>query len=450
MKKVCSLSIIVSVVVLLSCADAPRSAFDVDAALDQCHRQINRALVTFDKDFSLKDPVMPRNVQPGDSVWSCRPLCAEEWCSGFWPGILWLDYEARRLAYAPESDYVNVRHAAIGATEAMKRILDRPVLDHDLGFLIFCSAGTGMRVLQRELSDPLLPDDVRESDEKFVEEYSNLCMRAADSLATLFRPAVGTILSWPRNVEKFGGHNTIMDNMINLELLCWTQRPEHLKIAISHASTTLKHHFRDDATCYHVAVYDTLDGHFIHGVTHQGLADSSTWARGQAWAVYGFTMMAREMKQREGYESEADAFLQQACGAADAFISHLPADHIPFWDFDDPRIATSPGDRPSAPSSTIAPRDASAGAVVASALLELSTLVDNTTTARHYFDTAESMLQSLSSAPYQASSENCAFLLHSTGSLPANSEVDIPIIYADYYYIEALLRYKALTHKATP
>lgn len=424
-----------------SCMHVGHTDFDVDDALAQCDRQVHRALRQLAANGPIDTTMMPRNVAAGDSAWTCRPLCAAEWCSGFWPGILWLSYEATPSA--------EVRRAAIDATLAMHRIIDAPVLDHDLGFLMFCSAGTGWRVLQQELQRSDLDAGERAEDEAMAARFSDFCLRAADSLATLFRPTVGTFLSWPRNVPMFGGHNTIIDNMINLEMLCWAAkhggRPELKDMAVRHAETTMQHHFRPDATTYHVAVYDTLDGHFIHGVTHQGLADSSMWARGQAWAVYGFTMMARETGDAR--------FLQQACRAADVFIQRLPDDGVPFWDFDDPRIATSPA-QPAAPSESVAPRDASAAAVVASALIELSGLVDaeqkradGTTLADFYFLTAERMLASLSSSAYQAEQQSCAFLLHSTGNHPKQSEVDIPIIYADYYYIEALNRYRNRINK---
>lgn len=428
---------------------------DAASALTYCDQQVHRALAQLSASGAIDTTLMPRNIAVGDSAWSCREVCAEEWCSGFWPGILWMDYEA---ASAPD-----VRRAALDATQAMHRIVDRPVFDHDLGFLIFCSAGTGMRVLTKELQRTDLSAEERAEDEAALAQYRDFCLRAADSLATLYNPTVGTILSWPRNIERFGGHNTIMDNMINLEMLCWaanqlSEDSVHSRqlydIAVTHAKTTMQNHFRPDCTSYHVAVYDTLDGHFIHGVTHQGYADHSMWARGQSWAIYGFTMMTREVRQSKVAtdKSIAEDFLRMACGAADAYLAQLPADYVPYWDFSDPRIATSPS-IPAPPSETIAPRDASAAAVVASALLELSTLVADDalapdgTTARsaYYRDAAEKMLNSLTSDAYKSGQQNSAFLLHSTGNHPKNSEIDIPIIYADYYFIEALLRYKEMT-----
>ena len=424
----------ICVTLLAACTPTPRNTdFDVDAALAQCDRQVHRTLaqLTESGGGAIDTTMMPRNVAPGDSAWSCRPLCAEEWCSGFWPGVLWLDYEAQLLQEHTDAAALQVRRAAIDATLAMHRVVDRPVFDHDLGFLVFCSAGTALRVIDKELAREDLPADQRTEDEAVRDRFRTLCLRAADSLATLFRPTVGTILSWPRNVQMFGGHNTIMDNMINLEMLCWAGLSQ---VAVSHAETTRQHHFRPDGSSYHVAVYDTLDGHFIHGVTHQGLADSSTWARGQAWAVYGFTMMYRFTRDQR--------FLDMAERATDYFLSRLPDDYIPYWDFDDPRITTSPA-TPAAPSETVAPRDASAAAVVASALLELQDYVE-AERQQTYLDAARHILQSLSSDAYQAAPQNAAFLLHSTGNLPAGSEIDVPIIYADYYYLEALNRYKEL------
>ena len=441
-------SAILCALLLTGCSpERQATGFDVDSALTECDRQVHRALAQLGASGAIDTTMMPRNVAPGDSAWSCRPLCAEEWCSGFWPGILWLDYEALLAAGRMDESALQVRRAAIDATMAMHRVVDRPVFDHDLGFLIFCSAGTGLRVLRQEMERTDLSRQQRAESMAAAECFRTLCLRAADSLATLFNPTVGTILSWPRNIQMFGGHNTIMDNMINLEMLCWAaeegkkaeaenrekaeaENRESVNrklydIAVRHAETTRRHHFRPDGTCYHVAVYDTLDGHFIHGVTHQGLADSSTWARGQAWAVYGFTTMYRFTRNGQ--------FLEMARQAADAFLRRLQAtsdDWVPLWDFDDPRGLQ-------------APKDASAACIVASSLLELQGYL-GAEDGKPYYDAACNMLRDLSSDAYRAAPQSCAFLLHSTGNLPAGSEIDVPIIYADYYYLEALNRYKAL------
>lgn len=341
--------------------------------------------------------LLPRNITKGESSWNLVNI--HDWTSGFWPGQLWYAYEAT-------GDSSILKHA-IKATEKLEDILDVPVDNHDLGFMLFCSYGNGYRLTQNET-------------------YKEVLIRAADSLATLYNPTVGTILSWPAMVEKMGWpHNTIIDNMINLELLFWAAKNggSHnlYDIAVRHAEVTMKNHIRPDFTTYHVAVYDTIDGHFMKGVTHQGYSDSSMWARGQAWGIYGFTMCYRETGKIE--------FLKTAINLANTYIERLPEDKIPYWDFDDPSIPN-------------APKDASAAAVVSSGLLELSGLVKDVVLAKKYKQLAIEILKVLSSDKYLAPDGCPALLNHSTGHYPNNSEIDIPIIYADYYYLEALLRLK--------
>lgn len=387
-----------------SCASTSSTAreevaeFDLDEAIEYCDAQVHRSLRNLCSD-STDYSMIPRNIQGNDTTWACRKATPDEWCSGFWPGVLWYDYEL--------TGDTLVRDEALRYTRGLGYLSERPIFDHDLGFLMICSYGNGYR---------LTADS----------GYKKVLLASADSLATLFNPNVGTILSWPRNVEMFGGHNTIMDNMINLEMLFWASKNGGDKslydIAVKHAETTMNHHFRPDGTCYHVAVYDPSDGHFIKGVTHQGYSDSSTWARGQAWAVYGYTMVYRETHDKR--------FLDFACKVTDAYLSRLPEDMVPYWDFDDPAIPK-------------APRDASAAGVVASALLELQGYVDGEKKAE-YRDAAVEMLASLNSPAYRSGKKRCSFLDHSTGHHPAGSEIDASIIYADYYYIEALTRLKKL------
>lgn len=374
--------------------------FVPDEALDYCSRQVIRTLSDLHAaEGGIDYSMMPRNVQADEQHWNCRKATKEEWCSGFWPGVLWYDYE-----YTQDS---LVRKEAEMFTEKLKFLSEIPAFDHDLGFLIFCSYGNGYRLT----GNP---------------QYKQVILNAADRLAGLFNPKVGTLLSWPRNVEMFGGHNTIMDNMMNLEMLFWAARhdgnPYLYDIAVSHADKTMKCHFRSDYTCYHVAVYDTVSGDFMKGVTHQGYADSSLWARGQAWAIYGYTMVYRE--------TQNPVYLDFAQHVTDVYLKRLPDDCVPYWDFDDPEI----------PNVT---KDASAACVVASALLELCEYVP-ADKKQVYLSAAEKMLLSLSSENYQSRQTNPSFLLHSTGHLPAGSEIDASIIYADYYYIEALLRWKRL------
>ena len=226
-------------------------------------------------------------------------------------------------------------------------------------------------------------------------------------------------------------HNTIIDNMMNLELLFWAAKnggdKKLYNIAVKHATVTMKNHFRTDFSTYHVLLYDKKTGDMIKGITSQGYANSSMWARGQAWSIYGFTVAYRETGN--------EAFLQTAIKAADMYLKSLPKDKIPYWDFDDPAIPN-------------APRDASAAAIVASALLELSDLCKGKAISNNYKDDAIAILMELSSVRYLSKDTNHAFLLHSTGNKPANKDVDVSIIYADYYFIEALLRLKKMSAAA--
>jgi len=344
--------------------------------------------------------MMPRNILDGDTVWNLRKAKLEEWCSGFWTGILWMDYTA--------TGDETIRQAAEEYTKALIPVTEAPIYDHDLGFITINSFLKGYEATGNE-------------------QYREIALHAADSLSTLFNPTVGTILSWPRHVKDYGGHNTIMDNMMNLELLFWAAEnggSGHLKeIAMRHAETTMQHHFREDGSCYHVAVYDTLDGHFIKGMTHQGYADSSMWSRGQSWAIYGYTMVYRFTRDKR--------FLDFAQKVTDIYLKRLKEtsdDMVPIWDMDDPRGQD-------------APKDVSAACVVASALLELCQYMDKEK-SNAYRKAAINMLVELSTDSYQSRNRNVAFLLHSTGHHPAGSEIDASIIYADYYYLEALLRLK--------
>lgn len=394
----------IGLVCLTACADTKSGdvsgRFDADEALVYCDAQVRRTLDELaQRDGGVDYTMMPRNIADSASHWYCSKVTKDEWCAGFWPGILWYDYE-----------YTNdpaIRQEAEKFTASLEYLTYEPAYDHDLGFLMFCSYGNGYRLTRNE-------------------SYRQAILRSAEALSALFNPKVGTMLSWPRNVAMFGGHNTIMDNMINLEMLFWAAKNGGDKklydMAVSHADTTMKYHFRPDYTSYHVAVYDTLTGEFVKGVTHQGYDDNSMWARGQAWAIYGYTVVYRETKEPR--------FLDFVQKVADVYLEHLPDDYVPYWDFNDPAIP-------------YAPRDASAACVVASALLELSGYV-SPEKGQEYKKAAVCMLESLSSDKYRSGKSKPAFLLHSTGNYPSHSEIDAAIIYADYYYIEALMRLKRM------
>ena len=375
---------------LLLAAACARPASLADEALDYCVQKVTGVQERLGADYGES----PRNIAPGDCRWNLTPVCQENWTMGFWPGILWYAYEA--------SGDAALETAARGYTEALDFIARQPAYDHDIGFIMFPSFGNGFRLT----GDPA---------------YKEAVLATAERLAALFNPAVGTILSWPREVPNFGGHNTIMDNMLNLETLFWAAEnggdPAWKDIAITHADTTMRYNFRPDGTSYHVAVYDAETGAHQYSCTHQGYADDSMWARGQAWGIYGYTMVYRFTREPR--------FLEFAQKIADVYLARLPEDKVPYWDFCDPEIPN-------------ASKDASAAAVVASALLELSTYTDG-----KYRADAEAMLRSLYEN-YRAPEGSESFLLHSTGHHPAGKEIDYSIVYADYYFLEALLRLKNL------
>ncbi len=365
---------------------------NVDQQLKYCSDQALKTMNLIPKQV----PDIPRNINPVNHTW--RFVNYKDWCSGFWPGILWYSYEA--------TGKVEFKLAAEKFDKELIPLSLNKASDHDLGFQFFCSFGNGYRLTKDE-------------------HYKKVLLATADTLATLYHPKVGTILSWPGAYKP--NHNTIIDNMINLELLFWAAKnggSKRLKdIAVSHALKTMKNHFREDYSAYHVVIYDKDTGKKIKGITHQGYSDSSMWARGQAWAIYGFTMCYRETGNKK--------FLKFAQKVSEVYLNNLPAGLIPYWDFNDLAIPN-------------APYDASAAAITASALLELSTMVKDKLQAQKYRLKAEEMLIRLSSADFQSRDRNSAFLLHSTGHKPNNSEIDTSIIYADYYYLEALLRLKKL------
>lgn len=385
-------------IILSSCnTGVGNLSIDAENELNYCSEQIKKAINEFDNTL-----MVPRNILSGQDKWNLVPVRIEEWTAGFWPGVLWYNYEHEQTDEALQS--------AVHYTELLEPLTKLSAYDHDLGFQIFCSYGNGYKLTGNE-------------------EYKQIVLNAADTLATMFNPNVGTMLSWPREVDngRFAPFNTIIDNMINLEMLYWAAKNGGNKkladIATKHAETTMEHHFREDGSNYHVVIYNPESGEFIKGVTHQGFADHTMWARGQAWAIYGYTFVYRETGDKK--------FLRFAEKVTDLYLSRLPNDYVPYWDFDAPDIP-------------YAPKDASAAAIVASALLELSQLEDNNDKAIEYKKAAIKMLKELSSERYQSRNQNSALLMHSTGHWPNNSEVDASINYADYYYIEALTKLKQM------
>jgi unsaturated chondroitin disaccharide hydrolase len=358
----------------------------VTHSLRFAQQQVKKSVVEINDSTKFARCTLP------DGSW--KTTGARDWTSGFFPGCMWYLNEYSKdpfLKKAAEKWTAGVADEQFDTGT------------HDVGFKIFCSYGNGYR---------LYP----------TEDYKKVILQSAQTLSTRFNPAVGCIKSWDNRKWAYA---VIIDNMMNLELLFWSAEnggPKRLRdIAIKHAETTMKNHFRPDGSTYHVLGYDTTNGTVVARNTHQGYADESVWARGQAWAIYGFTMTYRFTHEKR--------FLQTAQRAADYFIGHLPADYVPYWDFLASEIPNEP-------------RDVSAAAIAASALFELAGYAESETQKTGYLETAKKILRSLCSSPYLAEGTSShAVLNHAVGSKPAKSEVDVSIIYADYYFIEAMLRY---------
>jgi unsaturated chondroitin disaccharide hydrolase len=340
--------------------------------------------------------LFPRRATPTGITWGT--VAASDWTSGFYPGCLWLCYE--------KSGDTLFRYNAQRWTSALSGQASNTTT-HDVGFVIFTSYGNGYRLLG-------------------TSSYLPVIQTAATSLATRYRSLAGIIDSW-----SFAPYDTgweaIIDNMMNLELFFWASsktggNANHYTYALSHANKTKINHFRTDSTTYHVVKYSQTTGAVISRETRQGYANSSCWARGQSWAIHGFTM---------AYRFTADTgFLNAARKAADYFVYHLPADRVPYWDYQAPGVLLD-----------TARRDASAAAIAASGMLELSTFVGAADSVR-YRDSAVSILRALCSTKYRALTTQASILNHCTGSRPENTEIDVGLIYGDYYFLQALLRYE--------
>jgi unsaturated chondroitin disaccharide hydrolase len=347
---------------------------------------------------------LPRSYTPG--VGTLVTSDAGWWTSGFYPAtVFYLYMDSRDTALLNEG-------------ERRLKLLEKEQYNtgtHDLGFMLYCPYGDLLKLIRHSrLRQPEAPID-------------SVLMNSARSLSTRFNPKVGCIRSWD---GKPWNYPVIIDNMMNLELLFWATRESgdssFWRIAVTHANTTMRNHFRPDYSSYHVVDYDTVTGQVFARKTAQGYADSSAWARGQSWGLYGYTMVYRYTHDPK--------YLQQAVHIADYILARLPADKVPYWDYD-------------APGGARVLRDVSAAAILASGLIELS-LEAPSGKGRAYLDVAEQIIVSLSSATYHAVvGANGGFLLmHGVGNLPGHSEIDVPLAYADYYFVEAMLRYKELEH----
>ena len=370
---------------LAACHTRPQDKDVIDTARGKAVARLTRSVRVYqgtDKN--------PRSLDDRGKVTMVPP---SDWTSGFYPGCLWFAYEMSHDPFflAPARQH----------TEILKNQKNNATT-HDMGFKMCSSYGNGYR----------LTHDTA---------YRSVLLESARTLAGRFNPITGCIRSWDHH-KNLWEYPVIIDNMMNLELLFRAFRESgdslFYKIAVSHADHTMRNHFRKDYSSWHVINYDTLTGKVISRNTHQGLSDSSSWARGQAWGLYGFTMCYR-------YTGKP-AYLAQARHIAGYILHNLPEDMVPYWDYDAPHTSDQP-------------RDASAAAIACSALYELSLYTGDS--AGYYYDKAEKTLTSLiKNYMMPDTAKSCFILGHSTGSYPAHSEVDVPIIYADYYFLESLIR----------
>ena len=370
-----------------------------DQAMARAEKQLRYALrcVSAARKTAKDHRVSPRSMARDSSLVLVAP---SDWCAGFFPGNLWQMYE---YTHNPEW-----REQAVSNTWLIENAKTHST--HDLGFIFNSSFGKAYALTGEQ-------------------SFRYVLLRAAQTLSHRFSPKTGCIRSWDFNRDRWE-YPVIIDNMMNLELLFkatqLTGDSSYYKIAVSHANTTMRNHFRPDGSCYHVVDYDSITGKVRMRVTYQGYSDDSYWSRGQGWALYGFTMCYRFTHDVR--------YLEQARRVAKFLLSlkNVPADGIYYWDMKDPAIPN-------------APRDASAAAVIASALYELSKDVDGIE-ARSYRACADKILNSLIDHYQSPLNKSQGFLLlHSVGHKPGNSEIDVPIVYADYYYLEALRRKAALT-----
>ncbi len=381
-----------SAAMLFACSSRP-----MDVVIDEAFAHAMKQYSEFCSNLDRTPGMLPRSLK--DSIVTLEdPLDTNSWILGFFPGTLWYIYE-----YTGDEEFRRQAEKFTAYIEPQKT----NTTNHDVGFMIWCSYGNQYRLLGG--------DDVR-----------NIMLEAAESLSQRYNPIVGCTQSWKTGLRGWR-FPVIIDNMMNLELLAWASKESgnsrYLEMAVNHANTTIKNHFRDDFSSYHVVSYNPETGDVEAKQTQQGYADSSAWARGQAWGLYGYTMMYRYTKD--------PVFLEQAKKIAAFMIGHprMPEDMIPYWDFDAPDIPNTV-------------RDVSAAAIMCSALIELSTFSPDD--GKRYIDVAEKQLRVLSSPVYTAEvgTNGCYLLKHSTGNYPKSKEVDAPLSYADYYYIEALLRFQ--------
>ncbi|TXD53143.1 MULTISPECIES: glycoside hydrolase family 88 protein [unclassified Polaribacter] len=359
--------------------------FNLAETIGFAESQFSKATSSLDIDKGF-----PR-ISNSDGTW--LQVNARNWTSGFFPGSLWYLYEL-----TGNKKWLKEAQKWTEPLSSLQTFSGH----HDTGFMVYCSFGNGYRLTENK-------------------DYKDIIVNTSQTLTSRFYPNVGTIKSWDRGEH----HITIIDNMMNLEMLMWASKnggtKEMAKIAISHADTTLEHHFMENGAAYHGVVYNPETGAVINKRTYQGYNDTTMWARGQGWGIYGYSMMYKQTGDEK--------YLELALKTADLCIDRFPEDVVPYWDFDAPMIPKRE-------------KDASAGALMASAFLELYEHTNNL----KYYNWAVKLLNELSSDRYLAKEEEYqCLILHSVGNYPKNSEVNVSLNYADYYYLEALVRLKKLS-----
>lgn len=391
----------VSLLVLSGCMSQKKVATDI--VQDNISNAVAQHTLQTDLIEKSGKIINPRTIREDGSI---VYIPIDDWCSGFFPGSMWLTYDLTK-----DKKWLPLAQKYTESLDSVKYLK----WHHDVGFMIGCSYLNGYRLAGKK-------------------EYKPVILEAAKSLSTRFRPGAGVIQSWDVNKgwqSKRGWKcPVIIDNMMNLELLFEATKlsgdSTFYNIAVKHADTTLANHFRSDNSCYHVVDYDPQSGSVRSKQTAQGYADESVWARGQAWAIYGYTVCYRYTKDAR--------YLKQAQKIYDFIFNdkRLPSDLIPYWDYDAPKIPNEP-------------RDVSAAACTASALYELESYLPN----QHYKETADRIVKNLSTAAYRAKvgTNGNFILMHSVGSIPHGAEIDVPLNYADYYFLEALMRKRDLEKK---
>ena len=387
-----------SLLSLVACGENKGGDHSMKVAIEQSAAQYRLQAEALEKEDKIR---IPRTVDAeGKMIYARRKW---DWTGGFLPGSLWYLYDLTGDGYWKRK------------AECYTKYLEKEQYNtthHDIGFVVGCSFLNGLRMGHKE-------------------EYKPVVVQAAKSLATRFRPEAGVIQSW--NIDKGRPLQmgwkcpVIIDNMMNLELLFEATRlsgdSTYYNIAVKHADTTMKNHFRDNNSCFHVVDYDPETGEVRNRQTAQGYADESSWARGQAWALYGYTMCYRYTRDPK--------YLDMAVKVHDFIFNNpnLPEDLVPYWDYD-------------APNKPNEPRDASSAACTASALYELSTYLPD----KNYKETADKIMESLGSPAYRAEvgTNGNFILMHSVGSIPHNAEIDVPLNYADYYFLEGIMRKREL------